>query len=74
MILWFQGTGGGAVLYIVLDLITAEEKEWMSLFFFYKPLVQPSVGFQQKKAKTFSFVPTISKIAFPGLALGQRSW
>lgn len=73
MILWFQGTGGGAVLYIVLDLITAEEKEWMSLFF-YKPLVQPSVGFQQKKAKTFSFVPTISKIAFPGLALGQRSW
>lgn len=32
MILWFQGTGGGAVLYIVLDLITAEEKEWMSLF------------------------------------------
>lgn len=73
MILWFQGTGGGAVLCIVLDLITAEEKEWMSLFF-YKPLVQPSVGFQQKKAKTFSFVPTISKIAFPGLALGQRSW
>lgn len=38
MILWFQGTGGGAVLYIVLDLITAEEKEWMSLFF-YKHLV-----------------------------------
>lgn len=73
MILWFQGTGGGAVLYIVLDLITAEEKEWMSLFF-NKPLVQPSLGFQQKKAKTFSFVPTISKIAFPGLALGQRSW
>lgn len=32
MILWFQGTGGGAVLYIVLDLITAEEKKWMSLF------------------------------------------
>lgn len=32
MILWFQGTGCGAVLYIVLDLITAEEKKWMSLF------------------------------------------
>lgn len=32
MMLWFQGTGGGAVLYIVLDLITAEEKEWISLF------------------------------------------
>lgn len=51
MILWFQGTGGGAVLYIVFDLITAEEKEWMSLFFFLQTFGATQCGISAKESQ-----------------------